>query len=195
MKILLVTYCDRIYKNILRDFEETKVLYCNKYQLDFKCVTIDNLIPYKKGWLKVDILKECLNQYDYVFITDYDTVIVDQTFDIYDLIRRSNGCDIICNELPNGFKLLGSSIFKNSENNRIIIDKLLNSVRDNNFLAEEQVFNQISSDLTFYIEPRINIVHKLHNNNTPFILHFADERNPFNIKYIYGKAYRNKGHE
>jgi len=196
MKICLVTYSDNIFKTILSKFEKSKSEYCVKHKLDFHYENIEENLQFKAGWLKIDILIKYLKTYDYVFITDYDSVIINDNYDIRKLIELSNSADVICSQLNDGFKLLGCSIFKSSYKTIFFLKYILR-LKDNkkSFYAEELPFNSLIDNfkIKVYVENDINHIVNIHNNDPKFILHYAGVSNPVMIKKLHEERFNNTG--
>ena len=196
-KICLITYSDDIFRLILRAFETTKVEYCKKNNIDFYFEEVSGEYNQKLGWRKLNfILKYLELGYDYVIITDYDSVIIDINYNINSLIKASNNADIICSALETEFVLLGCSIFKNTPTVKELLTFLLRSDSYNNsdFLAEEKIFNDSLSKfpLSIFIDPNINCIYNIHQLDNPFLLHYAGVSNPLHIKYEHAKRYNTK---
>lgn len=196
MKICLVTYCDTTFKIILSQFEKSKAEYCAKHNLDFYCSAVKFNQEFKLGWLKIDILLQYLKIYDYVYITDYDSVIIDNNYDVRKLIEKSDNADVICSELNGGFKLLGCSIFKSSD--KIIsflthIRLKYHNLKSNSFYAEEIPFNLLMNEFKIktYVENDINYIYDIHQGTPKFIIHYAGVSNPMKIKKLYEKKFNN----
>jgi hypothetical protein len=196
MKICLVTYADNIFKTILSEFEKSKSEYCLKHNLDFHYENIDSNLQFKAGWSKIDILLKYLKIYDYVFITDYDSVIIDSDYNIRELIELSDNSDVICSQLSNGFKLLGCSIFKSSYKTIFFLKYILR-LRDNtkSFYAEELPFNSLIDNfkIKIHVENNINHIVNIHDDESKFMLHYAGISNAFKIKKMHEKRFNRAG--
>jgi hypothetical protein len=196
-KVCLVTYSDKFFKILLRSFEKTKLEYCKEHNIDFFFEEVLNLHNEKLGWKKIELIKKyLLLNYDYVIMTDYDSVVVNNKYNVLDLIESSNDADIICSKLENGFMLLGCSIFKNTA----VVKELLNflitnkSLNRKDFLAEEKIFNDNLHlfPLRLYVDSNINCIYNIHTLKEPFILHYAGVGNPIKIKQEHAKRYNTK---
>lgn len=192
MKICLVTYSDTIFRALLSKFEKSKYEYCNKHQLDFHYESINSDHPFKVSWLKIDILLKYLELYDYVYVADYDSVIINDNYDIRKLIKESNNADVICNQLDNGFKLIGCSIFKSSDKTKLFLKHIL-TFKDNtkSFYAEETPFNLMLEEfkIRVHIEKDINHIINIHDGKPNFMLHYAGVSNPIKIKKLHVETF------
>jgi len=192
MKIGLVTYSDNIFRIVLSKFEKSKEKYCSKYQLDFHYESINFDNTFKLSWLKIDILLKYLELYDYVYVTDYDSVIINDDYDIRKLIKESNNADVICNQLDSGFKLIGCSIFKSSVKTKLFLKHIL-TFKDNSrsFYAEETPFNLMLEEfkIKVHIEKNINHIINIHDGKPNFMLHYASVSNPLKIKKIHAETF------
>lgn len=196
-KICLVTYSNDIYRIVLRSFELTKSIYCEKHNIDFFFEKVSNSCEEKLGWKKINIaLKYLLLDYDYVIITDYDSVIVNDNYNVLDLIKYSNNADIICSKLEHEFMLLGCCILKNTAVVREMFSWLIKNkgLDSKSFLAEEAIFNNnlYRFPLKLHVDSNINSVYNIHSLRSPFILHYAGIGNPLRIKYEHSKRYNTK---
>lgn len=191
MKICLVTYANNYFRYILKNpFEISKILFCNNNNIDFKFEQITKTYNFKLSWFKLKlILKYFKLNYDVVIITDYDSVIINQNYDIHSLLNIKT--DIICNQLPNGFKLIGCSIWYNTPQSNRILNNLIHSNYNNIFLAEEKQFNDLlpNFNIDILIEENINCINSVHNNKNPFIMHYANVGNPYKIKLLHNTIY------
>ncbi len=196
-KICLVTYSDRFFRILLRSFEKTKLEYCKEHNIDFFFEEIFNSYNEKLGWKKIELVKKyILLDYDYVIITDYDSVVANKDYNVFNLIKSSNSADIICSKLDTGFVLLGCSIFKNTNTVKELLDFLIfnKDINSRDFLAEEKIFNDNLHlfPLRLHVDSNINCIHNIHTLEKPFILHYAGIGNPIKIKHEYRKRYNSK---
>ena len=187
MKICLITYADYYFRTILKTFEQSKVDYCEKHNYTFIFEDIDANVPHKVGWEKVKIVKRYIEDYDVVYMTDFDSVIVNDSVKIEDLVNKSD--DMVISTLEDGFKLLGGSIWVNNDNTINLLNKLCECPVDNTYKAEEDALDKL--DVSMYnirINNSVNCIHGIHDVVNPLLLHFAGMYNPYTIK----REYKNK---
>lgn len=184
MKICVVTYADRFWRLCLKSFEKTKQEFCNKHNIDFHVVNIDVTDNEKTGWKKVGIVQHFLKTYDVVYITDYDSVFIND-IDIERLIPPG---DMICGYNKNVGYLLGCSIFRNTTRVNHVLEKLaISTFSRKTFLAEEAAFNEIikTFPLDIKIDDSINHIHNFTAGTPEFMIHYATLGNPLEIKILY----------
>lgn len=97
-KIALLTVVSRgkYYKTYEKAFY-TKLNYCKYYNYDF-CFEIinENKYPRNHGWMKIYKLKEIIEKYDYVFMSDADVVITNRDIMLEDIIYKYNLDQKLC---------------------------------------------------------------------------------------------------
>lgn len=187
MKLLKLTYSNNIFRYILRTFEEKKREFCLKNKIDFEYVNCD--LSYKYGWYKIFLYDKFLKgNYDAIWISDYDSTIINESYEIKKSIDLN--LDGLVSKLPNSnFNLFGSAILTNNKKVRDVISdtckKFTRLEKSKNFLAEEEILNSYGLDLK--IDNNINCIYGIHNISNPFLIHFAGKSNPYNIKNAYSE--------
>ena len=184
MKICLITYADFYFRTVLKHFEQSKRDYCERHNYTFIFEDIDANVGHKLSWDKLAIVKRYIEDYDIVYVTDFDSVIINDTIKIEDIVGESS--DMVLAELEDGFKLLGASIWVNTPNSIKLLNELCECPVDNSFLAEENALDNL--DLSMYSiahNDTVNCIHGTHEMESPLLLHFAGMYNPYTIKREY----------
>jgi len=194
MKICVITYGDFYFRTVLKVFESSKRDYCSRHNYTFISEDVDRDVSYKLGWEKVKLAKKYIKDYDIVYMTDFDSVIVNAAIKIEDLVHEYD--DIVVSTLEDGFKLLGGSIWVKTENTIRLLDSLCNFPFDNEFLAEETALDKLDTSMyNIHLNNTVNCIYGIHEYENPLLLHFAGIQNPYKIKREYEQTQdKTRGH-
>lgn len=187
MKVCLITYADVYFRSVLYSFEKSKIDFCKNNSIDFIFESIERSNE-KLSWLKIDLLLKYIKRYDVIIITDYDSVVSNESYDILSLLKTHQGkTDCICSQLSQ-LKLLGCSVWYNTQNTIDVLNRIrqLKIDGDISFFAEEAVFNEVlkTHPLQMVIDNDVNCIYDAHDIKNPFLLHYASIGNPFKIKAL-----------
>jgi hypothetical protein len=88
-KIALVTLFDKEYSNLAEYSESNFKNYCDKHNIDFICYddVIDKTRP--PHWSKIDAVLMNIEKYDWVWWLDIDSLIMDNEFDVRDILDEN----------------------------------------------------------------------------------------------------------
>lgn len=179
---------------ILTSVTLDKDAYNSLTELGYPCELFDNaeiedshkLIRYREtNWkkmmyLKMRIIYDNLDKYDYVCVTDGDIVFENKNFMDYtlkylkknkvDIIYQNNGLSNKCNLMCAGFVLIKSSVLTKT---------LYDASLDDKFVTEQEYLrsriNKLGINyklLPLHLFPNGNYYYKHHNAIKPFLIHF-----------------------
>ncbi len=133
MKFLIFTYFDdnchhgcsfrELSKLTIPSFQE----YCGTHGYDFYCKD-SNFTPGRTvGWTKFEIFLEKIDKYDWIFYVECDSMLMNQTIRLENLIDDHHDIIISRTENKNDIELsCGPMLVKSSEWNRDFFNKMLN---------------------------------------------------------------------
>lgn len=193
-KIAILTVVSR--GNYYKTYEPafyTKLNYCKYYNYDF-CFEIvnDNKYPRNKGWMKIYKLRQVIENYDYVFMSDADVVITNRDIMLEDIIYRYNLDEKLC-LITEDYNSLnsGNIIWRNCPETIQFLDEIINHTK-------EDMCNEPYKLMGIYEQPciidlinkkylnKINIVPQIIINSYPKI--FGKKINKENERSIWSNG-------
>ncbi len=100
MKIAILDCCNINYSDILQITKKSKSNYAKKYDMDFVIHNFSDLSDRTQHWGRILGIKKHLPEYDYILYLDTDTLILNYSFDIRDLIKENLNYNILTGPLP-----------------------------------------------------------------------------------------------
>lgn len=133
LNILFVTYDDRSKEEYVQIHNNNILDYCKKYGYNYKFYDKKE-INLNNYWYKIYlVLKELENNnnYDYVIWLDSDTIILDYTVDIKDIINSYNSDIFVVDDNISVHENINAGIFiiKNSGTGKQFLKDCLNSLK------------------------------------------------------------------
>ena len=130
-KIAFITYDDRENENFVIQHNVNMNKYCNKYGYEYIYIS-----KYPKKlpiyWIKIFFIQDLLNNYDYVFWLDSDTIINDFNIDIGNILNQySSSIFIASDNAKYDIANAGLLIVKNSEKGKEFIADCIGDYHSN----------------------------------------------------------------
>lgn len=133
-KIALMTIVTKgNYYNTYEKGFYTKSNYCNYYNYEFIFdIVKNNTYPKNKGWMKIYKLREIIENYDYVFMSDADVIITNRDIMLEDIIYKYNLDEKLC-LITEDYNSLnsGNIIWRNCPETIKFLDKIINHTKKN----------------------------------------------------------------
>lgn len=134
------------YKECMKYGRRSKIDYCNKYAYDF----IEDETVYDKtrpiAWSKILLVKKYLSSYDYVWLVDADTIIMNPEIRLEQIISENiqHDRDVLVSRDISGEINTGSVFFKNTLYCSELIDLIYSQTQFiNDEYWEQTAFNHI----------------------------------------------------
>lgn len=204
MKIALLTLVigDK-YKNAVNMAIETKKIYCEKHGYDF-IIGDESIYDTNRpiAWSKIQLLKKHLGNYDYVFLSDADVVIMNDTIKIEKYINDyfKNNIKLVVTRDQQNINT-GNMILKNDKEVFCLLDNIYNQTgyinsgwweqsafiflfNNNEYIRQYTTVIQDSHILNAYILeiPGLSLPERCKYRTGDFLIHLAGIDNITHLK-------------
>ena len=202
MKFLIFSYYNKLahhgcsFDELAKTTIPTYKEYCEKHGYDFYCKTQNFTEGRTVGWSKFEIFLENMDKYDWMFYVECDSMLMNQTIRLENLIDNHHDIIMTKTDTPNTIELnCGPMLVKSSEWNKKFFEHLLNKKEYYSHQMVEQA--AISDEVNQNEEARkhfkiMNLrffnsyYHEWHPNGNykhgDFILHLAGTSNSYREK-------------
>ena len=127
MKFLIFSYYDGSFNELAKITMPTYQEYCELHGYNFYCKTQNFTEGRTIGWSKFEIFLENMDKYDWIFYVECDSMLMNQTIRLENLIDHHHDIIMTKTDLPNTIDLnCGPMLVRSCEWNKQFFKYLLN---------------------------------------------------------------------